>query len=159
MDRFHSTSAGGEAQASDGELREALRRAKLRRTAPRLAVLRAVRAVAGHPDVAEIAEIARSHLGRLSIQATYNILAALEAAGLLRRIEPPGSPARYEARVGDNHHHLVCRRCGTTVDVDCPVGAAPCLQPTAAYGFAIDVAEITFLGTCPACQAASAETG
>lgn len=130
-----------------------MRRANLRVTAPRLAMLRAVREAQGHPDVAALIGAARAQLGTLSTQAAYNILAALEAAGLVRRIEPAGGPARYEARVGDNHHHIVCRGCGATVDVDCKVASRPCLRPAAAHGFAIDEAEVTFWGICPACQA------
>ncbi|HEX5740482.1 MAG TPA: transcriptional repressor, partial [Pilimelia sp.] len=88
----------------------------------------------------------------ISKQAVYDVLSALEQAGLVRRIEPAGSPARYETRVRDNHHHLVCRRCDAVVDVDCAVGAAPCLTPSAAAGFVVDEAEVVFWGVCPACQ-------
>jgi Fur family ferric uptake transcriptional regulator len=135
-------------------LQERLRHSKLRVTEPRLAVLRAV--VEGeHWDADAIAEAARRHLGTLSTQAVYDNLHALARAGLVRRIEPAGHPARYEARVGDNHHHVVCRRCGATADVDCAVGAAPCLEPSQGHGYVIDEAEVIFWGVCPPCQVAS----
>ena len=130
-----------------------LRARGLRVTAPRLAVFRAVAGTPGHPDVDTIASGARSLIGTLSTQAVYDALRALTAAGLLRRIEPAGSPARYETRVGDNHHHVVCRVCGATQDVDCVVGQAPCLTPSDPGGFLVDEAEVTFWGICPACQA------
>jgi Fur family ferric uptake transcriptional regulator len=133
-----------------------LRVAGLRITAPRLAVLRAAM---DHPhaDVEALALSARVRIGTVSTQAIYDASAALVRAGLLRRIEPAGSPARYEARVGDNHHHGVCRICGTIVDVDCAVGAAPCLQPSAADGFVIDEAEVTFWGLCEECRSEAKE--
>jgi Fur family transcriptional regulator, stress-responsive regulator len=130
-----------------------LRARGLRVTAPRLAVYRAVAETPGHPDVDAIARHARSSIGTLSTQAVYDALRALTAGGLLRRIEPAGSPARFEARVGDNHHHVVCRVCGAAQDVDCAVGEAPCLHPNDAGGFLVDEAEVTFWGICPACQA------
>jgi Fe2+ or Zn2+ uptake regulation protein len=133
-----------------------LRSRGLRVTAPRVAVLRAVDQLPGHPDADTIAGRARSLIGTLSTQAVYDSLHALTQAGLLRRIEPAGSPARYETRVGDNHHHVVCRACGTAQDVDCVVGEAPCLSPGDAGGFAVDEAEVTFWGVCPACQRAAA---
>ena len=136
----------------DADLVEQLRGRGLRVTSPRLAVLRAVSELAGHPDVEQIAAHARERLGTISIQTVYDSLHALTGAGLLRRIEPAGSPARYETRVGDNHHHVVCRRCGAAHDIDCVVGAAPCLEPSELAGFTIDEAEITFWGVCPACQ-------
>ena len=136
----------------DAQLAERLRERGLRVTAPRLAVLEAVADLGGHPDVEEIAARARERLGAISTQAVYDGLRALTDAGLLRRIEPSGSPARFETRVGDNHHHLVCRRCGLTRDVDCAVGAAPCIEPTDRQGFAIDEAEVTFWGLCPGCR-------
>jgi Fe2+ or Zn2+ uptake regulation protein len=108
----------------------------------------------GHPDVEEIANHARAAIGTLSTQAVYDALRTLTAAGLLRRIEPAGSPARFEARVGDNHHHVVCRICGEAQDVDCTVGQAPCLTPSDSGGFLVDEAEVTFWGICPECQAA-----
>lgn len=129
-----------------------LRAAGLRITATRLAVLAAVRE-GDHPAVEEIAFVARGRLGAVSTQAVYDVLHALNGAGLVRRIEPPGSPARFESRVGDNHHHLICRGCGSVVDVDCSVGSAPCLEPSSAPGYAIDEAEVIYWGLCPACRA------
>jgi len=131
---------------------EELRERGLRVTAPRLAVYRAVRELPGHPDVESVATRVREDLGSISRQAVYDGLAVLAAAGLLRRIEPAGSPARFETRVGDNHHHIVCRVCGAAQDIDCAVGTAPCLDPSDAGGFAIDEAEITFWGLSPKCQ-------
>ncbi|MGD0198313.1 MAG: Fur family transcriptional regulator [Solirubrobacteraceae bacterium] len=128
-----------------------LRAAGLRVTAPRLAVLDAARG-ASHATVEEIARAARERLGSISTQAVYDVLAALTQARLLRRIEPAGSPARFETRVGDNHHHIVCRSCGAVADVDCAHGAAPCLEPTATHGFQVDEAEVTYWGLCPNCQ-------
>jgi Fur family ferric uptake transcriptional regulator len=125
--------------------------AGLRVTAARLAVFRAA-VEQPHADVEALAFSARSRLGAVSTQAIYDASAALVRAGLLRRIEPAGSPARYEARVADNHHHGVCRVCGTIVDVDCAVGDAPCLQPSTADGFVIDEAEVTFWGLCGHCR-------
>ncbi|MBA3867115.1 MAG: transcriptional repressor [Solirubrobacterales bacterium] len=142
--------------ASKEQIAEQLRRSNLRATGPRIAVYAAVAGLSGHPDVQEI--IARVHAGgdSVSTQAVYDCLAVLTAARLLRRIEPAGSPARYETRVGDNHHHVVCRACGATQDIDCSVGAAPCLEPGASTGgFAVDEAEVTFWGLCPDCQTAS----
>jgi Fur family ferric uptake transcriptional regulator len=107
----------------------------------------------GHLDVDEIATRVRTHLDSVSTQAVYDVLGALSRAGLARRIEPAGSPARYEARVGDNHHHVVCRGCGVVADVDCAIGDAPCLDPNNARGFMVDEAEVTFWGLCPDCQA------
>jgi Fur family ferric uptake transcriptional regulator len=131
---------------------EQLRSRGLRVTRPRLAVLE-VLAGGGHLEVEEIAAQVRSRLDSVSVQAIYDVLGALARAGLARRIEPAGSPARYEARTGDNHHHIVCRGCGTVADVDCAVGDAPCLDPSATHGFELDEAEVTFWGLCPACQA------
>ena len=133
-------------------LHESLRHAGLRVTASRLAVLTAVLGEGQHRDAEAIAEAARRQLGTLSTQAVYDNLHVLEEAGLVRRIQPSGHPGRYEARVGDNHHHLVCRRCGVTADVDCAVGAAPCLEPSATHGFAVEEAEIIFWGLCPRCR-------
>ncbi len=133
-------------------LHESLRRAGLRVTAPRLAVLVSVQGEGQHRDADAIADAARKRLGTLSIQAVYDNLHILEEAGLVRRIQPSGHPARYEARVGDNHHHLVCRCCGLTADVDCTVGAAPCLEPSADHGFIVQEAEVIFWGLCPQCQ-------
>ncbi|MFD7658576.1 Fur family transcriptional regulator [Actinosynnema sp. NPDC059797] len=131
--------------------RELLKDAGLRVTAPRLAVLDWL---AEHPHATadQVAEGVRARLGSVSTQAVYDVLNACSGAGLLRRIEPAGHPARYETRTGDNHHHLVCRSCGRTADVDCVHGAAPCLEPSSAEGFAVDEAEILFWGLCPGCQ-------
>ena len=131
-----------------------LRRAGLRVTAARLAILGTVRP-GDHLGTDEIARAARDRVGHLTLQAVYEALNALTAAGLLRRIEPAGSPARYESRTGDDHHHLVCRRCGAVADVDCVTGHAPCLEPAGSGGFTIDEAEVTFWGVCPRCQARS----
>ena len=140
-------------------LPDELRVRGLRVTAPRLAVYRAVAETPGHPDVEIIARRARGLIGTLSTQAVYDALHALTAAGLLRRIEPAGSPARFETRVGDNHHHVVCRACGAARDLDCVVGAAPCLKPDDVGGFLVDEAEVTFWGICPECQAAHVPQG
>lgn len=131
---------------------ELLRSKGLRVTRPRLAVLD-VLAEGGHLEVDEIVRRVRTRLDSVSTQAVYDVLGALSRAGLSRRIEPAGSPARYEARAGDNHHHVVCRGCGEIADVDCARGGAPCLDPAVAHGFDIDEAEVTFWGLCPACQA------
>ena len=128
----------------------ALRAASLRVTSPRLAVLAAL-AAAPHSDADALARAARDRVGSLSTQAVYDTLHTLVDAGLARRFTPAGSAARYELRVGDNHHHLVCRRCGTVADVDCAVGEAPCLTPAAATGFVVDEAEVTWWGTCAEC--------
>src|SRR5690349_5924527 len=137
---------------SDGAV-AALRGAGLRVTAPRRAVLTWL---AGHPHSTAdaVGQGVRAELGTISVQAVYDVLAACVDAGLVRRIEPAGHPARFERRVADNHHHVVCRRCGATSDVDCVVGAAPCLAPSDAHGFAVDEAEVVFWGLCPACQEA-----
>jgi Fur family ferric uptake transcriptional regulator len=133
-----------------------LRTAGLRVTKPRLAVLEVLdEAGAGreHLTVAVVARRARDRLGSLSTQAVYDCLDALTGAGVVRRIETAGHPARYETRVGDNHHHLICRSCGLTTDVDCGVGAMPCLLPSSANGYVVDEAEVTFWGLCPGCAA------
>lgn len=129
-----------------------LRQAGLRVTAPRLAVLSALATLAPHQNTEAIAAVARQRLGSLSTQAVYDNLRVLVEAGLVRCIQPAGSAALYELRVGDNHHHLVCRHCGATRDVDCVVGEAPCLQPVATHGYTLEEAEVTFWGLCPACQ-------
>lgn len=128
-----------------------LRSAGLRVTAPRLAVLDVVD---GSPHIAaeNVAVRVRDRLGAVSTQTVYDALRVCTGAGLMRRIEPAGSPARYERRTGDNHHHLVCRHCGRIEDVDCTVGAAPCLHAEQDHGFAIDEAEVVFWGSCPECQ-------
>ena len=129
----------------------ALRGAGLRVTAPRVGVL-AVISEGNHMTADEVAMAARARVGAISTQAVYDVLGALTRAGLARRIEPAGSPARFETRVGDNHHHVVCRSCGAVTDVDCVVGEPPCVLPTDASGFVIDEAEVIFWGLCPACQ-------
>ncbi|HEY0001876.1 MAG TPA: Fur family transcriptional regulator [Actinoplanes sp.] len=134
---------------STGE--DLLRAHGLRVTRPRLAVLEILTG-GGHLEVDEIASRARTRLESVSTQAIYDVLGALSRAGLARRLEPAGSPARFEARVGDNHHHIVCRGCGEIADVDCAVGERPCLAPSAVHGFELDEAEVTFWGLCPQCQ-------
>ena len=136
------------------ELEGMLRGADLRITRPRLAVLAAVH---DHPhaDTEAIIGAARAGLGDVSHQAVYDVLRALTAVGLIRRIQPSGSVARYESRVADNHHHVVCRQCGSIADVDCAVGHAPCLTPSDDNGFSIDEAEVTFWGLCPDCATAA----
>jgi len=133
-----------------GDFESMLRHAALRVTRPRLAVLAAVH---GHPhaDTDSLIDIVRRDSGEVSHQAVYDVLRTLTAARLLRRFQPEGSVARYEARVGDNHHHLVCRSCGAITDVDCAVGAAPCLTASDAAGYAIDEAEVIYWGRCPTC--------
>ncbi|MGW7522348.1 Fur family transcriptional regulator [Streptomyces sp. NPDC054783] len=130
---------------------EELRGAGLRVTAARVALLETVRA-GDHLGVEAIASGVRDRVGHISLQAVYEALHALTAAGLVRRIEPAGHPARYEGRVGDNHHHIVCRSCGAVVDVDCAVGDAPCLTASDDRGFAIDEAEVVYWGKCPDCS-------
>ena len=127
-----------------------LREQGLRVTAQRLAVLRAV-SDAPHATADAVAETVRGEIGAISVQAVYDALAALTEKGLLRRIQPAGSPARYEDRVGDNHHHLICRACERMVDVDCAVGEAPCLTAVEDLGFEIDEAEVVYWGRCPDC--------
>jgi Fur family ferric uptake transcriptional regulator len=133
------------------DLERMLRDASLRITRPRVAVLSAVR---DHPhaDTHSIIERVREELGQVSQQAVYDVLQALTDAGLVRRIHPPGSVARYESRTGDNHHHVVCRSCGVIADVDCAVGSAPCLTPFDDHGFVIDEAEVVYRGLCPECS-------
>jgi Fe2+ or Zn2+ uptake regulation protein len=134
------------------ELSSRLRAQGLRVTAPRVAVLRVLTESDDHPSAELIAQRVREQLGSVSIQAVYQVLDALQRADLLRRIEPAHGPARYEARIGDNHHHVVCRRCGRAEDVDCAVGRAPCLTPAESHGFVLDEAEVTHWGLCPQCQ-------
>lgn len=131
-----------------------LREAGLRVTRPRLAVLRAV-GHRPHADTATVLSAVRTELDSVSHQAVYDVLEALTRTGLVRRIQPAGSAARYELRVGDNHHHVVCRTCGTVADVDCAVGAAPCLSAADESGFVVDEAEVVFWGTCPSCTTSS----
>jgi len=123
----------------------------LRVTAARLAVLSAV-AGQPHAPADDIATTAREHLGALSTAAVYEVLNAFTEVGLVRRVEPAGSPARYETRTADNHHHAVCRQCGAVSDIDCVVGAAPCLEPSNANGFVIEEAEVTWWGSCANCN-------
>lgn len=134
------------------DISERLRGAGLRATGPRVAVLSVLMASRDHPRVDQVIDRVRATGELISTQAAYDVCEALHRAGLARRIEPAGGPARYESRVGDNHHHLVCRACGLAVDVDCAVGEAPCLDPADGAGFRIDEAEVVFWGLCPACQ-------
>ena len=132
---------------------EELRGAGLRVTAARVALLETVRS-GDHLDAEAIATGVRDRVGHVSLQAVYEALHALAAAGLIRRIEPAGSPTRYEGRVMDNHHHLVCRSCGAVADVDCATGEAPCLTASDDHGFSIDEAEVVYWGLCPDCSIA-----
>ena len=138
---------------NDSEFEHLLRSADLRVTRPRLAVLRAVRRHP-HADTGSVLAAVRGELPAVSHQAVYDVLGALTDAGLVRRIQPAGSVARYELRVGDNHHHVVCRSCGTVADVDCAVGSAPCLDASDQHGFVIDEAEVTYWGICSDCTTA-----
>jgi Fur family ferric uptake transcriptional regulator len=133
------------------ELERMLRGASLRVTRPRVAVLGAVHEHP-HADTQSLVGAVRAQLGVVSQQAVYDVLNALTHAGLVRRIHPPGSVARYESRVGDNHHHVVCRSCGVIADVDCAEGSAPCLTPSDGHGFAIDEAEVIYWGLCSDCS-------
>jgi Fe2+ or Zn2+ uptake regulation protein len=133
---------------------EELRGAGLRVTAARVALLETVRG-GDHLGVEAIAAGVRDRVGHVSLQAVYEALHALTAARLVRRIEPAGSPARYEGRISDNHHHLVCRSCGAVADVDCAVGEAPCLTASDDHGFSIDEAEVIYWGLCPDCSTAA----
>jgi len=141
----HTTEAGFE---------HLLRGADLRVTRPRLAVLRAVRRHP-HADTSSVLAAVRSEEPNVSHQAVYDVLGALTDAGIVRRIQPAGSAARYELRVGDNHHHVVCRSCGAVADVDCAVGHTPCLTASDSHGFVVDEAEVTYWGTCSDCSARS----
>jgi Fur family transcriptional regulator, stress-responsive regulator len=133
-----------------------LRQRGIQVTAQRLAVFRAV---GGQPHITAdgVAEVVRAEIGVISLQSVYDALGVLVAEGLIRRIEPAGSPARFEDRVGDNHHHLICRICGRMVDVDCAVGSAPCLTAADDGGYEIDEAEVAYWGRCPDCVAQSRE--
>jgi Fe2+ or Zn2+ uptake regulation protein len=139
-------------------LRHRLRDAGLRVTTPRIAVLRWL---AEHPHATadQVAAAVRDDLGSVSTQAVYDVLNAFTRTRLVRRIEPAGHPARFETRIGDHHHHLVCRRCGRTEDVDCAVGPVECLRPGDAAGYAVDDAEVVFWGLCPDCLATNAAIG
>ena len=136
---------------------EQLRERGIQVTAQRLAVFRAV---SGHPHISAdaVAEAVRTEIGAISLQSVYDALGILVSEGLIRRIQPAGSPARYEDRVGDNHHHLICRTCGRVVDVDCTVGSAPCLTAADGQGFEIDEAEVAYWGRCPECAAQARNT-
>jgi Fe2+ or Zn2+ uptake regulation protein len=135
---------------------ELLRQHGIQVTAQRLAVLRAVSSQP-HITADAVAEAVRAEIGAISLQSVYDALGILVAQRLIRRIQPAGSPARYEDRVGDNHHHLICRNCGRVVDVDCAVGSAPCLTASDDRGYEIDEAEVAYWGRCPDCVAQSAE--
>lgn len=140
-----------EAVATTSDFQQMLRGATLRVTKPRVAVLGAVYALP-HADTESIIREVRRGLPEVSHQAVYDSLHALTAAGLVRRIQPSGSVARYESRVGDNHHHVVCRSCGVVADVDCAVGHAPCLTAADDHGFTIDEAEVVYWGLCADCS-------
>ena len=135
---------------------ELLRRHDVQVTAQRLAVLAAV-SDRPHSTADEVAQAVRAEIGAISRQAVYNALEVLTGKGLIRRIQPAGSPARFEDRVGDNHHHLICRTCGKTQDVDCAVGTAPCLTAGDDAGYEIDEAEVIYWGRCPDCLARAAD--
>ncbi|HEY1826017.1 MAG TPA: Fur family transcriptional regulator [Acidimicrobiales bacterium] len=128
-----------------------LRSHGIQATAQRLAVLRAI-THHKHVSADEVATLVEADIGTISRQAVYDALSLFVANGLVRRIQPNGSPARYEDRVNDNHHHLICRRCATVVDVDCAVGSAPCLNASDDHGYEIDEAEVAYWGLCPSCQ-------
>ncbi|WP_428369872.1 Fur family transcriptional regulator [Mycolicibacterium sp.] len=135
----------------DAHYADALKSAALRVTRPRMAVMGAVEANP-HADTEVIIAAARERLADISRQTVYDVLNALTATGLVRRIQPAGSVARYESRVGDNHHHIVCRSCGVIADVDCAVGEAPCLTASDDLGFEVDEAEVIYWGLCPDCS-------
>ncbi len=135
---------------------ELLRQRGYRVTGQRLAVLRVVSA-RPHLTADAVADAVRAELGAISLQAVYDVLGVLVEVGLIRRIQPAGSAARFEARVSDNHHHVICRICGSTADVDCAVGSAPCLTPFDDMGYVIDEAEVNYWGICPHCQRAAAD--
>ena len=136
----------------NGSPADLLRQHGIQVTAQRLAVLAAVQRCP-HSTADEIVSAVRADIGAISRQAVYDALAVLADKGLIRRIQPARSPARYEGRAGDNHHHLICRLCGRTVDVDCAVGTAPCLTPVDAQGYEVDEAEVIYWGLCPSCRA------
>ena len=140
------------------DLERMLRGVGLRVTRPRRAVLAAVHEQP-HADTDSLIAAVRRDVGWVSHQAVYDVLGALTAAGLVRRFQPTGSVARYEARVGDNHHHLVCRACGAITDVDCAIGAAPCLTPAEDNGYEVGEAEVIYWGRCPECAAGAAASG
>ena len=144
-------------QTMHSRAEQLLRQHGLQVTAQRLAILRAVSAQP-HATADDLADDVRATLGTISRQAVYDTLGALVDKQIVRRIQPAGSAARYEDRVGDNHHHLICRGCGAVVDIDCSVGAAPCLTADDAHGFVIDEAEVIYWGRCPPCRKAAAGT-
>ncbi|GAA1912252.1 Fur family transcriptional regulator [Nocardioides hwasunensis] len=141
----------------DSDFEGLLRSADLRVTRPRLAVLRAVRRHP-HADTGSLLAAVRTEEPAVSHQAVYDVLGVLSEHGIVRRIQPAGSVARYELRVGDNHHHVVCRSCGTVADVDCAVGHRPCLDASDSRGFVIDEAEVTYWGLCPSCAPTATST-
>jgi Fur family transcriptional regulator, stress-responsive regulator len=143
---------GAETSADNAAL---LRRNHIQVTAQRLAVLQAV-SERPHSTADDIDRVVRAEIGAISPQSVYNAVGTLTIKGLIRRVQPPGSPARFEDRVGDNHHHLICRSCGRMVDVDCAIGHSPCLTAADDAGYAIDEAEVIYWGTCPECLAAPA---
>lgn len=134
------------------EASEMIHEAGLRATAPRVAVLRALTDTPDHPRIEQIRERVIAGGTHISTQSTYDACEALRQGGLARRLHVAGAPVRYEARCGDNHHHLICRSCGAAVDTDCASGSAPCLEPADRHGYTLDEAEVTFWGTCPDCQ-------
>jgi Fe2+ or Zn2+ uptake regulation protein len=133
---------------------ELLRQRGIQVTAQRLAVLRAV-SVHPHVTADAVADAVRTEIGAISLQSVYDALSVLVGEGILRRIQPAGSPARFEDRVGDNHHHVICRVCGQMVDIDCAIGSAPCLVAADERGYEIDEAEVVYWGRCPDCLAES----
>ena len=137
---------------SHESIHRALRQAGLRVTSPRVTVLARLRE-RPHATADELLDWVAEQPGAISRQGMYDVLGSLVEAGLARRIEPAGHASRYEGRVGDNHHHVVCRSCGSVADVDCAVGVMPCLAPSSSSGFTVEEAEITFWGRCPACRA------
>jgi Fur family ferric uptake transcriptional regulator len=138
--------------ASPPDYPQQLRDVGLRVTSPRIAVLEALDEADGHVTAEQVRQAVLTRLGSVSVQTIYDILAALAAAGLVRCLETPGHPARFETRVGDNHHHFICRSCGNTIDIDCATGETPCLTPSALpTGFQADEAEVTYWGTCSDC--------
>lgn len=146
-----SAPQNGRSEAESAHISQSLRNHNVHVTAQRIAVLQVV---ANHPHATaeQITSMARHQIGSISRQAVYDTLGVLEQAGMIRRIQPIGSPARFEDRVGDNHHHIICRNCGALADIDCAVGLAPCLTPSETHGFDIDEADVSYWGTCPSCQ-------
>lgn len=135
----------------ENDIAQSVRYAGLRVTPGRIAVLASLE-TAPHSDAESLSRVLREVIPSISVQSVHNVLGDLTSAGLIRRIEPAGSPALYERRTGDNHHHVVCTNCGAVGDVDCVHGVAPCLTPSNTNGFVVDTAEVTFWGLCPACQ-------